>query len=141
MSSVCFVNGFTGAPVSWAREQLVAPVSPRRETKYAVRMHAWSKKGFFAKLKQSVLRPLVSVPGSGGSGKLLECVFCTGTGKCDCDACKGTGKDALGTCLMCDGRTVLTCTVCNGIGAVDRIRRGGTDDGNQYFKKNMKKLD
>lgn len=93
------------------------------------------KKGFLGKLKEQLWKPLVTVPGGGGKGELLECVFCKGTGSCDCDACKGTGKDTLGVCMMCDGKTSLTCAVCNGVGAVDRIRRGGTDDRNTYTTK------
>lgn len=93
------------------------------------------KKGLFGKLREQLWKPFVAVPGSGGRGDLLECVFCSGSGTCDCDACKGTGKDALGTCFMCSGKTTLTCTVCSGVGAVDNVRRGGTDDKNNYTKK------
>lgn len=90
------------------------------------------KKGLFSRLKESILRPIVTVPGGGQGGDLLECTFCKGAGRNDCDACRGSGKDALGTCMMCDGKTSLTCTVCEGVGTVDRIRRGGTDDSNEY---------
>lgn len=93
------------------------------------------KKGFLNKLREKIWKPIVTVPGSGGRGDLLECVFCDGTGACDCDACQGSGKDALGTCFMCNGKTTLTCTVCSGIGVVDRIRRGGTDGRNKYTVK------
>lgn len=97
------------------------------------------KKGLFGRLKDSILRPIVTVPGGGKGGDLMECVFCKGSGYNDCDACKGSGKDSLGTCLMCGGKTYLECTVCRGVGTVDRIRRGGTDDSNQYVSKGQKK--
>lgn len=99
-------------------------------------MHQPQKGGFFNRLKDQILRPLIEVPGSGGKeGQWYDCVFCEGTGVIDCDACNGTGRDALGVCLMCKGKTTLTCLVCNGSGVVDRVRRGGTDDNNQYTKK------
>lgn len=102
-------------------------------------MQEKSKKGLFGRLKDSVLKTLVTVPGGGtANSELIECVFCTGSGICNCDACKGTGKDALGTCLMCDGKTHLTCTVCCGVGTVDRIRRGGTDDRKEFVVKKTK---
>lgn len=93
------------------------------------------KTGLFGRIRNSILKPLVSVPGGGKGKDLFECVFCKGSGFCDCDACRGTGKDAMGTCLMCSGKTSLMCTVCSGIGTVDLIRRGGTDDSNQYITK------
>lgn len=95
-------------------------------------------KGLFGRLKEALLRPIVTVPGSGG-GDLVGCVFCKGSGFNDCDGCKGSGKDSLGTCLMCGGKTYLECTVCRGVGTVDRVRRGGTDDSNQYVVKNQRK--
>jgi hypothetical protein len=93
------------------------------------------KDGFFGQLRKRILRPLVTVPGSGARGDLVDCVFCGTTGKNDCTGCNGTGKDPLGSCLMCDGKTKLTCTVCNGVGLVDRIRRGGTDDKGEFLAK------
>lgn len=96
------------------------------------------KKGFFGRLTENILRPIVTVPGGGKGGDLLDCVFCKGSGVRDCDACKGTGKDALGMCFMCEGKTQLKCAVCNGVGKVDRIRRGGTDDRNEYTVKKRK---
>lgn len=93
------------------------------------------KKGLFARMKENILRPLVTVPGGGQGGDLLECVFCKGKGVNDCDGCQGSGKDAMGTCFMCEGKTYLTCTVCEGVGTVDRIRRGGTDDRNEFTIK------
>lgn len=142
MSGVCFVSGFAGTQLHGvAQGYQAARLSPRRGTIRVVSMSDdESKKGFFGKLKERIMRPIVTVPGGGGTGDLLECVFCSGSGKCDCDACKGSGRDARGTCLMCNGKTKLTCTVCNGFGAVDRIRRGGTDDRNTYFSKNKKKM-
>lgn len=89
-------------------------------------------RGLFKKLRDAFLRPVVSVPGSGGSGELLDCVFCTATGTRDCSGCKGSGKDALGRCIMCDGAGALSCDVCSGVGLVDRVRRGGTDDRSEY---------
>lgn len=96
-------------------------------------------KGLFGRMKDAVLRKIVTVPGGGKGGDLISCVFCKGTGFNDCDACKGTGKDSLGTCLMCDGKTYLECTVCRGVGMVDRIRRGGTDDAGEYIVSRKKK--
>lgn len=96
------------------------------------------KKGLFGRLSNTFLRPLVAVPGGGKDGELFECVFCKGSGVCDCDACRGTGKDALGTCLMCDGKMSLTCTVCSGVGTVDCIRRGGTDDNNDFLTRKQR---
>lgn len=96
-------------------------------------------KGFFGKLKETIMRPIVTVPGGGQGGDLLECVFCKGSGINDCDACKGSGKDALGTCFMCEGKTSIKCTVCEGVGTVDRIRRGGTDDRNEYVVNRKKR--
>ncbi|PXF47443.1 hypothetical protein BWQ96_02774 [Gracilariopsis chorda] len=95
-------------------------------------------KGFFRKLKDTILRPIVTVPGGGDGRELIDCVFCKGSGFCDCDACKGSGKDALGTCFMCEGKTYIKCTVCQGVGTVDRIRRGGTDDKNEFVVKKKK---
>eukprot|EP00171_Calliarthron_tuberculosum_P014230 IDg14230t1 len=63
-------------------------------------------RGLFGKLRDAVLRPIVSVPGSEGRGDLLDCVFCKSTGRNDCEGCAGCGTDALGKCLMCDGRYV-----------------------------------
>lgn len=94
--------------------------------------------GFFKKMRDAVLRPVVMVPGSGGSGELLDCVFCKGCGTRDCSGCKGNGKDALGTCIMCDGAGVLSCDVCSGVGLVDKVRRGGTDDRNEYTIKGQR---
>lgn len=93
------------------------------------------KRGLFGRIKEAVLRPIVTVPGGGIGGALIECVFCKGSGMCDCDGCNGSGKDAMGPCLMCDGKTRLECTVCSGVGTVDRVRRGGTDDKNEYTLK------
>jgi hypothetical protein len=70
---------------------------------------------------------------SGGKGDLLDCPFCETTGKRDCEGCRGMGTDTLGTCLMCDGKKSLTCSVCEGMGMVDRIRRGGTDDRAEFL--------
>lgn len=95
--------------------------------------------GLFEKLKKAVLSPLVSVPGSGAKGDVIDCVFCNGTGVNDCTGCNGEGVDALGTCMMCNGKTYLTCTVCSGVGTVDKIRRGGTDDNNQYTANRKKR--
>lgn len=94
-------------------------------------------KGLLGRLREGILKPLVTVPGSGAKGDLLDCPFCT-KGKNECTGCKGTGKDPLGTCLMCDGKTKLTCTVCDGVGMVDRIRRGGTDGRGEYLGKKPK---
>lgn len=134
--STGFVSTFSGVAlgVDYSTRQPLA-ISPQRHPSVHVFMSGEKKKGLFGKLKEQLWKPIVTVPGGGGRGDLLECVFCKGTGECDCDACKGSGKDALGTCLMCDGKTRLTCTVCSGIGAVDRIRRGGTDDRNTYTTK------
>lgn len=90
---------------------------------------------FLRSVRERLLRPLVSVPGSEGKGAMLECVFCKGGGVHGCDACKGGGRDALGVCLMCGGAGSLKCSVCSGVGVVDRIRRGGTDDKAQYLDK------
>lgn len=101
-----------------------------------------SNKGLFGKLKDDLLRRIVTVPGGGGDPdkELIECVFCEGVGKIECDGCNGTGIDVLGsTCLMCDGKKVLTCPVCNGVGMVDRVRRGGTDDEKQFVVKGKEK--
>lgn len=94
-----------------------------------------TKKGLFGKLRDAVLRPIVSVPGAQGNGELLDCVFCEASGYQSCTGCNGSGKDALGRCLMCEGAGNLKCNVCSGVGIVDRIRRGGTDDKNEYVVK------
>lgn len=146
MSRICFVTSFTGARLNGVTPtHESACVSLRQGPRTVVSMSKdkdGQQKGFFGKIKESIMRPLVSVPGgSSKSADLLECVFCSGKGRCDCDACKGSGKDSLGTCFMCNGKTSLTCTVCNGFGAVDRIRRGGTDDSSSFFKKDKKKMD
>lgn len=39
---------------------------------------------------------------------------------------------------MCDAQITLTCSVCTFVGAVDRVLRGGTDDGDDYVA--LKKL-
>lgn len=98
-----------------------------------------SSKGLFGRFKDAIMKPIVTVPGGGTGDDLLECIFCKGSGFNDCDACRGSGKDALGTCMMCDGKCYLKCTVCSGVGAVDRIRRGGTDDQNEYIIKRKRK--
>lgn len=92
--------------------------------------------GPFRKLRDAILRPIVSVPGSNSNNDLIDCVFCEGTGRLDCDACNGTGKDALGVCMVCDGKGTLECHVCNGVGLVDRVRVGGTDDNRDWAVKN-----
>lgn len=139
MYTAAFVSAFTGGCKSFphlpsaSRDVSLRDKSARRPL---VSMARQSKeKGFFGKLKESILRPIVSVPGSKPNAKIYECVFCKGSGVCNCDACKGSGKDTLGTCLMCGGKTSLTCTVCLGVGMVDIIRRGGTDDSNTFIKK------
>lgn len=93
------------------------------------------KGGFLKNLRDTILRPMVTVPGAEGRGELMDCVFCTGEGKRDCDGCSGTGLDFLGKCLMCDGKKKLVCDVCSGVGIVDRVRRGGTDDENDWVMK------
>lgn len=102
-----------------------------------------NNKGLFAKLKEDLLRRIVTVPGGGDPDKeLIECVFCDGSGQIDCDGCNGTGIDVLGsTCLMCDGKKHLTCPVCNGVGMVDRVRRGGTDDRKEFVVKQKKRTE
>lgn len=92
--------------------------------------------GFLGTLRDAVLRPLVAVPGSQASGaRVVGCPFCT-NGRCDCTGCGGSKVDPLGGgCIMCGAVGSLTCTVCNGVGAVDRVRRGGTDGRNQWTKK------
>lgn len=97
-----------------------------------------SKPGLFGRLRDTILRPIVTVPGSGAQGSLVDCPFCKTTGKNDCTGCKGTGKDPMGTCLMCDGKKMLTCTVCDGVGVVDRVRRGGTDGKGEYLGRKSK---
>lgn len=134
--TIGFASAFSGVAVSVGSSRHQRPtIDPQRPPNGRIFMSDEKKKGLFGKLKEQLFKPLVTVPGGGGRGDLLNCVFCSGTGTCDCDACKGTGKDVLGTCMMCDGKTSLTCTVCNGVGAVDRIRRGGTDDSNEYMTK------
>lgn len=91
--------------------------------------------GFFGKIRESILKPIVAVPGSQGTGALYDCVFCEASGFQKCDGCQGSGTDSLGKCLMCNGKGSLKCTVCKGVGVVDRIRRGGTDDKNEYLAK------
>lgn len=93
------------------------------------------KPGLFGKMRDALLRPIVTVPGSGAKGDLVDCPFCETSGKNDCSGCRGTGNDPMGKCLMCDGKKKLTCTVCDGVGLVDRIRRGGTDGKGQYLGK------
>mmetsp|Transcript_5682 Transcript_5682/g.8008 ORF Transcript_5682/g.8008 Transcript_5682/m.8008 type:complete len:141 (+) Transcript_5682:111-533(+) len=88
-------------------------------------------------LWESLQKKLVRTTGT-QNNSLEDCPFCEG-GTRPCDACKGKGTDALGTCLMCDGKRELLCAVCSGIGKVDVIRRGGTDDRNEYTKKGMLK--
>lgn len=83
-----------------------------------------SGRGLFGRLRDTVLRPIVTVKGSGASGDLIDCPFCSKSerkGKNACSGCRGTGKDTLGTCLMCDGNAFLTCTVCDGVALVDRV--------------------
>lgn len=140
MTRVAFVNGaLQTRPYGATLDSARVAACPQRPTRRALIMSGEpAKKGFFGKLRENLLRPIVTVPGSGGKGDLLECIFCKGSGINECDACKGSGKDALGQCLMCDGKTSLTCTVCNGVGMVDRIRRGGTDDRNEYVIKGKK---
>lgn len=91
------------------------------------------RSGLFGKMRDALLRPIVTVPGSGAKGALVDCPFCKTTGKNDCTGCRGTGSDPMGKCLMCDGKKKLTCTVCDGVGLVDRIRRGGTDGKGEYL--------
>ncbi|KAJ8907566.1 hypothetical protein NDN08_007677 [Rhodosorus marinus] len=89
------------------------------------------------KIWENFQKNLVRTTGT-NSDTLEDCPFCEG-GTRGCDACKGKGKDGLGQCLMCDGKGALLCAVCSGIGKVDIIRRGGTDDRNEYTKKGMLK--
>mmetsp|Transcript_24624 Transcript_24624/g.97250 ORF Transcript_24624/g.97250 Transcript_24624/m.97250 type:complete len:142 (-) Transcript_24624:922-1347(-) len=88
-------------------------------------------------LWENLQKKLVRTTGT-ENDSLEDCPFCNG-GTRECDACKGSGKDKLGTCLMCDGKASLMCAVCSGIGKVDIIRRGGTDDRNEFTKKGMLK--
>jgi hypothetical protein len=90
--------------------------------------------GIFGRIRNAILRPFVAVPGSGGQGAVVKCPFCE-AGTQGCTGCNGTGKDAVGVCLMCEGVGQVTCAVCEGVGMVDRVRRGGTDDRNEYLGK------
>lgn len=137
MTNTGFVSSFIGDQLLMQSQTNKRICSKQHVIQW--KMSANKGKGFFGKLKETILRPVVTVPGGGTGGDLLECVFCKGSGVCDCDACQGTGKDSLGECLMCQGKNTLTCTVCSGIGTVDRIRRGGTDDRNEYTIKKVSK--
>lgn len=119
-----------------AASSRVRAASPRvRVTPYAHAPEPEKKRGFFTNFRDAILRPIITVPGAAGRGDLMECVFCDGTGERECDACHGTGQDVFGTCIMCDGKGKLTCDVCSGVGLVDRVRRGGTDDKNDWVMK------
>jgi hypothetical protein len=132
-------SGFV-APLCVGAESLLVLPGVRRasvcDARPAVRMSASGEegKGLFGRLRDAILKPIVAVPGSGAEGSLVKCPFCQ-TGTQDCDGCKGSGKDAMGVCLMCSGKGQLKCAVCEGVGMVDRVRRGGTDDRNQYLGK------
>lgn len=149
LASECeFVSGVCGSHSTGVNFRIrgVVPSESVKELRRQIQSAANSggkkgeKKGLFGRLKDAVLRPIVTVAGGSGSNyELVDCVFCKGSGFNDCDACKGSGKDSLGTCLMCGGKTYLECTVCRGVGTVDRVRRGGTDDSGQYLLKNKKK--
>lgn len=56
-----------------------------------------------------------------GTGSVLACDACSGTGRRTCRTCEGRGSDV---CPRCRGRARLTCPRCRGRGRVSRTRVG-----------------
>ncbi len=95
----------------------VSPIAHSARIVASAKNNGKVKKGILRGIRDTLLRPLVTVPGARGRGDLLDCTFCAGSGKIECSGCNRTGVDALNTtCIMCDGATTLMCDVCNGVG-------------------------